>query len=237
MIKGNWSLAADIRKNERKKQQSVQKRQKNQFRLEKLSKTDPIKLFHRIKRLEASNDTSENGIKTLKSLKDDWDFIQKKELHKSTLEPFLKNYEAREKAKESAKKKLWGQKSVYFNPELNPYGKVPVLEDSGIILPNATKPLKSKNVYDEDPKIHELDLVLPEGEPPRFYKLVQNTQKPDKQPEVIKTDTKKPISHKKTEYEIRHSGLDSESEVDSDGDDAMDSEEDNLYNSKKRRIN
>lgn len=182
MIRQNYSLANELKDKERKQQSKVQQRQKRQFKIEKLSAADPIRLFRQIERLELNNDKTERDLLYLKSLKEDWDFIKKNGLHKAKVESFLIQKEEEEKAKVKANSKLWGLKSIYFNPELNPLGKVPgemLLEKPRFQLPNHTKPLKSHIYakYAKDPLIDSLDLVLPEGEPPKFYKMVQNTQR------------------------------------------------------------
>ncbi|CUM66871.1 uncharacterized protein PRCAT00004555001 [Priceomyces carsonii] len=179
MIRRNWSLADDVRKNEKRRQQKVQERQKFQFKNDKLSKVDPVRLYRQIQRLEANGDDSEAQKKYLKNLKSDWEFIIEHNMHKEIVEPFLKKVEQEEKKSLQEKRKLWGRQSIYFNPELNPLGKVPNhLSDLLRPLPNLTKPLKVKEGYKIDPLIDELGVVLPEGDPPKFYKMVQNTEKP-----------------------------------------------------------
>ena len=182
MIRQNYSLANELKATERHHQSKVQQRQKRQFKLEKLSAADPIRIFRQIERLELNNDKTERDLLYLKNLKDDWEFIKKNGLHKAKVESFLIQKEQEEKAKVKANNKLWGLKSIYFNPELNPLGKVPgdnLLEKPRFQLPNHTKPLKSHmyTKYLKDPLIDKLELVLPEGEPPKFYKMVQNTQR------------------------------------------------------------
>lgn len=183
MIRGNWSLSSEIRNNERKQQQKIQSRQKHTTKLEKVKNVDPVRLYWRIKRLEDDPDKSERDVKYLKGLKEDWNFIQSNKLHQEKLVPFLEQQERQQRQKEIERNKLWGLKSVYFNPELNPLGKVPVLEHlhpkPTKPLPNITMPLKLKTNYEKDPIIDDLGIVMPEGEPPRFYKSVQNTQKND----------------------------------------------------------
>lgn len=182
MIRQNYSLANELKSKERKQQSKVQQRQKRQFMIEKLSTADPIKIFRQIERLELNNDKTERDSLHLKNLKDDWEFIKKNGLHKEKVDFFLIQREQEEKTKTKANNKLWGLKSIYFNPELNPLGKVPgenLLEKPIRQLPNHTKPLKSHvyTKYAKDPLIDSLELVLPEGEPPKFYKMVQNTQR------------------------------------------------------------
>lgn len=183
MIRGNWSLSAELKKNERKQQQKVQNRQKQQHKKVKLASIDPIRLYYQIQRLEKSGELSDRDQKYLYGLKEDWDFIVKNNLHQTKLKPFLEQEQKKEKVKQLEKTKLHGLKSIYFNPELNPLGKIPnpdALPNKPIHpLPNFTKPLKKEDLekYAVDPLINQLGIVVPEGDPPRFYKLVQNTQK------------------------------------------------------------
>lgn len=181
MIRGNWSLSAEIRKNERKQQQKVQQRQKRNHKLEKLAHIDPIKLYYKIKRLE-SNATQQDE-KYLKSLQQDWDFIQKNKLHADKLGPFLEKLEKESKQKRLQETKLWGKSSIYFNPELNPLGKVPKnFANYSLVkpLPNLTIPLKHKehmiSHIESTYGIGDLDVILPEGPQPQFYKQVFNTE-------------------------------------------------------------
>ncbi|CUM45434.1 uncharacterized protein AC631_02092 [Debaryomyces fabryi] len=182
MIRQNYSLANELKSKERKQQSKVQQRQKRQFKIEKLSAADPIRIFRQIERLELNQEKTDRDILYLKKLKEDWEFIKENGLHKAKVESFLAQKEQEEKTKAKANSKLWGLKSIYFNPELNPLGKVPgdkLLEKPIIQLPNHTKPLKSHvyTKYSKDPLIDRLEVVLPEGEPPKFYKMVQNTQR------------------------------------------------------------
>ena len=194
MIRQNYSLANELKDKERKQQSKVQQRQKRQFKTEKLSAADPIRIFRQIERLELNNDKTERDLLYLKNLKNDWEFIKKNGLHKAKVESFLIQKEQEEKAKVKANSKLWGLKSIYFNPELNPLGKVPgenLLEKPIFQLPNHTKPLKSHvhTKYAKDPLIDTLELVLPEGEPPKFYKMVQNTQRDNTTSNVPSSNT------------------------------------------------
>lgn len=182
MIRGNWNLADEFKKNERKQVSKIQQRQKHQHKLEKLSKTDPIKLYYKIQRLEQQDDKSEQDKSYLESLKEDWSFIEKNKLHENKLKPFLQDIQKKEKEKLKQQTKLWGLKSVYFNPELNPLGKVPDINNLSFELnhplQNLTIPLKGKQVkYEPDPLINELGIKCPSGEPPKFFKLIQNTSK------------------------------------------------------------
>lgn len=171
MIRKNYSLASEIRREETKRQSKIQNRQKYNHAFEKLKNVDPISIYKKIERLKNSPDKDINSIKYLKTLQKDWDFIIKHDLHKDKVKPFLESVEKNRKQQEVLRNKLWGLKSVYFNPELNPLGKVP----SG--MENHTIPLKKHNTqhYDPDPLINELHITPPEGEAPRFYKQVYNT--------------------------------------------------------------
>lgn len=182
MIRKNYSLANELKDNERKQQNRVQQRQKHQFKREKLSKVDPIRTFRQIERLEQNPDKTDRDITYLKKLKEDWDFIEKNGLHKEQVRTFLNQREKEQEAKAKANSKLWGLKSIYFNPELNPLGKVPgenLLVKPIRTLPNYTKPLDShvNQKYTKEPILDTLGIVLPEGDPPKFYKMVQNTKK------------------------------------------------------------
>lgn len=178
MIRGNYSLAAEFRKNEQKQQSRIQKRQKHQHKLEKLSSVDPIRLYKQIKSLENNDSRSASENKRLDSLKDDWKFIEKNKLHQEKINSFLKTVDKEETRRLESSKKLWGRKSVYFNPELNPLGKVPNYQnlegEFSKPFPNYTMPIKNRKVYERDPLIDALGVTLPPGEPPRFYKQAQN---------------------------------------------------------------
>lgn len=177
MIRGNYSLAKEVRQNELKQRQKIQQRQKHQHRLQKLLLQDPIRLYFQIQKLEASQD--DNYKLRLQRLKDDWKFIEKNKLHEDKLRPFLEEQQRKQEAKRKAASKLWGNQSVYFNPELNPLGKVPDLHNLLYVidgpLPNATLPLKFRKKYEKDPLIDSLGVVMPDGPRPQFYKQVQNT--------------------------------------------------------------
>ncbi|KAK6465369.1 hypothetical protein DFJ63DRAFT_18857 [Scheffersomyces coipomensis] len=178
MIRGNWSLAAELKKNERKQQTKVHQRQKDDLKSEKLKDANPIKIYHQIKKLEATNDISDKDKQYLARLKEDWDYIIKHKLHQEKVNTFLAKIEEDEKKRLSNESKLWGSKSIYFNPELNPLGKVPSLPGEPT-FPNLVKPLKGQYFKKPkvDPLIASLNVVLPQGEPPRFYKQVQNISK------------------------------------------------------------
>ncbi|CAK7896366.1 hypothetical protein CAAN1_03S03246 [[Candida] anglica] len=189
MIRRNYSLADERRQFEKKQQAKVQQRQKRAHQQSRLESVDPVRLYYRMKRLDQEvNEENKNGeatkngnsynnrkggpVNLLKSLKEDWAYILKNELHKTQVDSLLAKEKQKEDAEKEAASKLWGKQSVYFNPELNPLGKVP----TG--LGNFTIPLPSKSrvktPYKVDPEIERLGVILPEGEPPRFYKEVQN---------------------------------------------------------------
>lgn len=172
MIRGNWSLSNDLRNQQRKKQLKIHQKQKNDHKLQKLTQIDPIRLYNKIQRLK-NQQLNERDSKHLRDLQDDWSFIEKNGLHQEILQPFF----AKLKAKEIEQTKKLGSKSIYFNPELNPLGKVPKnMVNSQRMFPNYTKPLKTYQKYTKDPEIDKLNVVLPQGEPPKFYKLVQNIE-------------------------------------------------------------
>lgn len=209
MIRGNYSLAAEFRKNEQKQQSKIQKRQKHQHKLEKLSSTDPIRLYRQIKALESIDTRSDSESKRLKSLKEDWAFIEKNKLHKQKIDSFLQSIQKEEAKKLELSRKLWGRQSIYFNPELNPLGKVPnyrnVSEELIRPLPNYTKPIKSKKLYEKDPLIDTLGITLPPGELPKFYKQAQNTnvdQEPHSQKEEPKSEEKGPNREEKEPFRV-----------------------------------
>lgn len=182
MIRKNYSLSAELRKQEGKRQSKIQNRQKHQHRLEKLSNTDPIYLYNKLERAKTNTDNNHStNVKYLEGLQSDWDFMLKHGLHKDKIESFLKDLHKQNQEKERLRTKLWGQKSVYFNPELNPLGKVP----NGDNLSNSIKsplenyilPLKPHLMkhYDPDPLIRLLGIQPPDEDPPKFYKKVYNT--------------------------------------------------------------
>jgi len=179
MIRGNWSLAQEFKQNERKQQSRVQQRQKHQHKLEKLKNIDPIKLYNKIKNLESKESGSDRDEDHLKSLQEDWTFIEKHGLHKVKIKKFLEEKGKQERHALRLKNKLWASKSIYFNPELNPLGKVPNIAnlDESVAgeLKNLTIPLRDRTHYEPDPLIAKLNVKLPDGNPPKFYKLIQNT--------------------------------------------------------------
>lgn len=168
MIRGNYSLSSEIRKNELKHQSKIQQRQKRQHMMAKLADVDPVRLYRQIERLERENDNP----KRLRLLREDWAFIRKNGLHKEKVGRFLEQLEAERMQKERDAARLWGSKSVFWNPELNPLGKVPIGYD------NVTKPVKQRTKYPVDPRVEALGVTLPPGPPPRFYKEVFNTERP-----------------------------------------------------------
>jgi hypothetical protein len=187
MIRGNWSLANDLKNAERKHQSKLQKKQKHHRKLETLSLIDPIRLHYQIEKLTKSHDPDDSK---LKSLQEDWDFIIKHKLHDETLGPFLADLERKKHEKQKQLSKLWGPKSPYFNPELNPLGKVPTLDDQ-TRLPNCIIPVKNYHKYPKDPVIDTLNIVFPNGDPPKFYKTVQNVDHNVKLLESEQSDTKR----------------------------------------------
>lgn len=164
MIRGNYSLAREVRKNELRQRLRLQQKQKNAHLTEKLRAADPARLFFRIRRLE--NDP--NSATQLKKLKSEWAFMESHGIHKEKVQQLLAQQKEKDLEAEKARTKLWGKQSVYFNPELNPLGKVP----AG--YPNITKVEKFVKA-EADPEIGHLGIQLPAGEPPRFYRKVQNT--------------------------------------------------------------
>lgn len=166
-----WSLSKEVRQNEQRNKQRIQNRQKHQAKLDKLTKCDPIRLHKQLRRLRNESQLQPHQTKKLKQLEDEWQFIIKNKLHKSQVDEYLAQEAKREQEAERNRKKLWGLKSVYFNPELNPLGKVPTVE--GVRMENLTKPLPSRKIV-PDQRISDWGITLPEGVPPRFYKKPQN---------------------------------------------------------------
>lgn len=87
----------------------------------------------------------------------------------SEIEERLREAEAR-RQRDAAK--LWGRQLVYFNPELNPLGKVP----AGMPNVRTSDRHKLGAKYPDDAELEALGVALPAGPPPRFYRLVQNAQ-------------------------------------------------------------
>lgn len=180
MIRGNYSLAKDVRRNEQKQKQKIQLRQKNQHKLDVLSKADPIKIYFHIQNLEKLTSLDQHQQRRLKKLKEDWQFIRNNKLFAEKVDAFLEKQAKVKATKEKEERKLWGSQSVYFNPELNPYGKVPyslVSMKDGKKYPNLKKPVKNPHRCVPDPLIIQLHIEPPVGDPPKFYKLVQNTSR------------------------------------------------------------
>lgn len=181
MIRKNYSLADELRKQESKRQKKAQDKQKYNLRYEKLKDVKPRDLYRKIQRLKSQETKTSGEYKHLKVLEEDWNFMKKHNLHKEEVEKVEAEVEKEKKEQEIISKKLWGQKSVYFNPELNPLGKVPNAERLPFklkgSLPNETIPLKKslKQHVVPDPLIKQYNISPPDGEPPRFYKRVYNT--------------------------------------------------------------
>lgn len=221
MIRGNYSLAQEVRRNELKQRQKIQQRQKQQHKLDKLSSCDPIKLYFHIRKLEALEERKEldpGQEKRLQTLRQDWTFIVKNKLFRDKVDKFLKSQEEAQLAKRKAEQKLLGKESVYFNAELNPLGKVPIV--SNVTIENCTffrnlkKSSRNKIFSEPDPIIAELGIRPPEGEPPRFYKSVQNTTV---QALVLETETNvSTIPKKRKNYHDPILDSDSEEEIMSD---------------------
>lgn len=220
MIRSNWNLADEFKKNERKQVSKIQQRQRHQHKLERLSKTDPIKLYYKIKRLEQQDDKNEKDLSYLETLKGDWEFIEKNNLHSNKLKTFLQDQQKQQREKLKQQGKLWGLKSVYFNPELNPLGKVP--DETNLSfkpnqpLQNLTVPLKIKKIkHEPDPLIKELGIGCPSGEPPRFYKLIQNTSrsKQKKRPEIHEAESTNIDDPLNSSDEVENSSEDEQSDA------------------------
>ena len=58
MIRGNWSLADEFKKNEKKQISKIQQRQRDNHKLEKLKAIDPIHLYYKIDRLDQTPNKS-----------------------------------------------------------------------------------------------------------------------------------------------------------------------------------
>lgn len=172
MIRGNYSLAKDVRKSELKQKQKLQQRQKNAHKTNTLLEANPILIYFSIQKLEKSSDLNPHQQKRLAKLRDDWAFIRKNNLHKEKLGPFLEKQDKERVLREAKQNKLKGKESIYFNPELNPLGRVPM--DGMTRLPNLSIPIKKPYTYQPDPIIAQLRIKTPEGQAPRFYKHVQN---------------------------------------------------------------
>lgn len=185
MFSKNWSFSNELKSKEKKRQEKIQKRQKHDFMVQKLENVDIPKLYYKIQRLEETEKPSIKEIKYLKKLKEDWSFIEKNDLHKEKFQNLISTINETKRKKEENKKRLYGKESIYFNPELNPLGKVPQQENLSIKLlhelPNFKIPLNHEYYfeYEKDESIDELNVVFPEGDPPKYYKIVLNTDRID----------------------------------------------------------
>lgn len=180
MIRGNYSLAKDIRKNELRQKQRLQQRQRTAHRTSVLRDADPKQIYFQIQKLEKTPERDPRQQKRLDKLREDWAFIRKNKLHQDTLEPFLAGIEQERVRDEKEARRLRGKDSVYFNPELNPLGKVPWGVYGNVAerrpFPNVAKPLARKHSYLVDPLIGQLGIQPPKLLPVRFYKEVQNVK-------------------------------------------------------------
>lgn len=178
MIRGNYSLAKEVKKNEHKQKQKIQQRQKQAHKITSLQEANPILIYFSIQKLEKESNPDAKQQKRLAKLRDDWAFIRKNNLHKDELEPFLAKQDRIKAEKLEDETKLKGKNSIYFNPELNPLGKVPYQiskdSDSKKRMPNLAKPIKNPHKYTPDPIIAQLGITPPDGQAPKFYKSVQN---------------------------------------------------------------
>lgn len=214
MIRGNYSLAKEVRKNELRQKQKTQQRQKYQYRLEKLTSVDPIKLYLNIERISSQQDLDHHQQKRLKTLKEDWDFILKNKLHQDKVSKFLDEQKKKKLAEEKRQAKLLGKESIYFNAELNPLGKVPDVSRTsleGEKLSNLTKVQSHHQSYAPDPLIKQWNIPLPDGPPPRFYKSVQNISVKKVEQPVLES----PGPLEDNAPNLKHSLLDSDSDSDS----------------------
>lgn len=204
MIRGNYSLAKEVRKNEQRHRQKIQQRQKHNTKLESLKDADPIRLYRQLERLEKEPDLDQYKKKRLARLREDWAFIVKNGLFKEKVDLFLANQKKVKAAEEKEQRRLRGKESIYFNAELNPLGKVPKAADGLPVYPNLAKPVHERVEYSPDPLVKELNIQPPAGMPPQFYKDVQNIDAP-----VLIAAL---ASHKtKPVYEVKQTGLDSDS--------------------------
>lgn len=180
MIRGNYSLAKEVKKNELKQKQRIQQRQKQAHRVTSLQEANPILIYYAIQKLEKESNLDVQQQKRLAKLRDDWAFIRKNKLHKDKLEPFLAKQDKLKAKQLEDESKLKGKDSIYFNPELNPLGRVPYLSTEGSTerqkMPNISKPIKNPHKYAPDPIIAQLGITPPQGNAPKFYKNVQNIQ-------------------------------------------------------------
>ena len=180
MIRGNYSLANDQRKFEKLQQSKVQNRQKRAHMMAKLEKADPARIRKKIIALEQQKELLARDKTFLASLREDWKFIRRNNLHLAQVEAVLLREKEAEQRKEEAAAKLWGKSSVYFNPELNPLGKVPPGMKNVVV-----SEIGRKSKYPTDSIIAEIGVTLPAGEPPRFYKEVQNYYSLERSSDVV----------------------------------------------------
>lgn len=207
MGKRNWSLALAIKDEERKKYQRTQSRQRHDHLLKKLQNADPEKLYSSLKYHQSRQDPNS---KVIARLQEEWDFIVKNKLHIQTVASVL----AREQKQTEAENKLWGQKSVYFNPELNPLGKPPTIDSKK--LPNIRVPIRNKHKYDPDARIASWGIKVPEGSTPRFYKVILNTEKPGLKTDTCEKRGTKPKSDTKENWNIKSDSESGNDTADSD---------------------
>lgn len=176
MIRKNFSLSAELKKADQKKQQRIQHRQKHEFMMKKLKDANPIGIYERL--MAAKRDNKKDKIVALQS---EWDFILKHGLHKEKVERYLEGVKRKHEEEEAFRTQNHGPKSVYYNPELNPLGLVPDAKNLSYqlvtSLDNVVKPLKHRTTYEADPLMEKLKIRPPSLEPPRFYKRVNfNTE-------------------------------------------------------------
>lgn len=174
MIRKNFSLSAELKKAEQKKQLRIQHRQKHEFMMKKLKEANPSKVYERLMAAKRDN-------KKADGLQADWDFILKHGLHKEKVERILEGVKRKHEEEETFRTQNHGPKSVYYNPELNPLGLVPDTKNLPYQLThrlnNDIKPLKHKTTYEPDPLMEKLKIRPPSLEPPKFYKRVNfNTE-------------------------------------------------------------
>jgi hypothetical protein len=175
MIRKNYSLAQERRSLERLQQARVQKRQKHAHLQAKLERADPHKMHAQIRSLErraSEGPLAPRDQQFLQRLREEWQFMVANGLHAAAVSEIEERLRAAEARRQRDAAKLWGRQLVYFNPELNPLGKVP----PG--MPNVRTSDRGKlgARYPDDAELEALGVALPAGPPPRFYKLVQNAQ-------------------------------------------------------------
>ena len=156
-----YSLTDDIRKQERQRQLKIQQRQKRQLQNERALKADPVKLYHQIQRWQTNPPVSDKDKARYTQVKETWDYIIKHELHKEKMAPLVRNLEK--------STTLRGNKLIYYNPELNPLGKVPSYYPN---LPTNDK--FKRNPPSRDPLIDQLKIEPPLDPQPKYYSKVYN---------------------------------------------------------------